>query len=140
MFPKPRPKKEEKTEQRAYSRLSYRTARAEYLFKLARQQGRLNVTEHEFERLMLTPRTNLTTLKASEYPLCEMRLSQTGCDEKPRRARDIHHRRGRVGDDLTDQSNFVGCCRTCHDYVEHHRKFAVNEGWSELRNTTTEKE
>lgn len=132
-FPKPPKRKDERATRKRIGRAAYLNARAQYLLELARDQGRLNVTDLAFERMMLTPRSFVQNLKPSEYPLCEMRLPQTGCDEKQRHARDIHHKRGRVGDDYVDQTKFVGCCRACHNYIEQNRDFAIQEGWSESR-------
>lgn len=134
VFPKPKSRRKERIEQRKQDRLAYGTARGEYLLTLAREQERLRVTDLEFERLMRTPRSSLQELSKDQWPTCEMRLQETSCDVKARRATDIHHKRGRLGSDLTDQTRFVGCCRACHDYVERNRRFAIQSGWSEPRN------
>lgn len=138
MFPKPKRKKAEKERKKRAGRAAYLNSRAAYLLALARQQGRLEITDVQFERMLITPRHALQGLDSHQYPLCEIQLSETKCDTKLRQARDIHHKRGRAGDDLIEHNNFVGCCRACHDYIERNRKFAISEGWSELRNTTEE--
>lgn len=43
---------------------------------------------------------------------------------------DVHHRRGRVGDLLTDERYFLAVCRSCHDYIEAHPIFAKEKGFS----------
>lgn len=137
-YPKPKGLKAERTEKRRHGRVAYLTARAEYLINLAREQGRLRISDLDAARMLITPRASLKKLSPSEYPLCEMQLPETNCDSKQRQARDIHHKRGRIGDDYIDQSKFVGCCRACHDYVERNRKFGVEHGWIEPRNTKGE--
>lgn len=44
-------------------------------------------------------------------------------------ARDVHHRAGRTGKALTDESTFAACCRSCHTWVEEHRDAARERGW-----------
>jgi len=45
-------------------------------------------------------------------------------------ATQIHHKKGRVGDLLTDEKFFVSLCARCHDFVENHPKWAKEQGFS----------
>lgn len=64
-----------------------------------------------------------------EHPNCEMRLDCcTGS------ATEIHHRRGRVGALLLDQSRWTGACSSCHRWVTEHPAAAYELALSEHRN------
>jgi hypothetical protein len=43
---------------------------------------------------------------------------------------DLHHKKGRVGDLLTDERYFLAVCRSCHDYIEAHPIIAKENGFS----------
>lgn len=43
--------------------------------------------------------------------------------------RDVHHKGGRTGAALMDQSLWVPACRQCHDYLETHRAWAKEHGF-----------
>lgn len=45
----------------------------------------------------------------------------------------IHHPGGRIGDLLTDESNFIGLCLPCHEWVESHPKEAKEMNLSKSR-------
>jgi len=60
------------------------------------------------------------------HPTCEVK----GC-EAP--STELHHRRGRVGDLLTDESNFLAVCRPHHNYIESHPAEAKEHGYSLTR-------
>ena len=49
------------------------------------------------------------------------------------RATDVHHRAGRVGDLLTDKSNFLAVCRECHNEIEMRPEWAKEKGFSRSR-------
>lgn len=59
----------------------------------------------------------------TENPICQVR-SLPGCDYY---ASEIHHKAGRVGDNLTDKSNFLATCRYCHQKIE------LNPEWARKR-------
>jgi hypothetical protein len=42
----------------------------------------------------------------------------------------IHHPLGRLGDLLTDESNFIGMCFEHHEYIERNPNFAKANGYS----------
>lgn len=46
---------------------------------------------------------------------------------------EIHHKRGRVGKLLTDDTNFLGCCSDCHKWIEENRLAAQERGFSFFR-------
>lgn len=47
---------------------------------------------------------------------------------------DVHERLPRsAGGSIIDRTNFVTCCRMCHDFVETHRKLAISVGLLDSR-------
>lgn len=48
-------------------------------------------------------------------------------------AQDVHHKRGRVGVDLLDESRWLACCRPHHDWIGLHPAAAYEMGVSERR-------
>lgn len=48
-------------------------------------------------------------------------------------ATDLHHMRGRSGDNLTDVDNFLALCRPCHTWVELHPEEAKKLNLSKNR-------
>lgn len=68
----------------------------------------------------------------AEHPTCEAKIGYT-CRG---RAVDIHHKKGRIGDLLTDKSNFLAVCRECHSEIELRPEWAKEMGFSESRLTT----
>lgn len=56
----------------------------------------------------------------NEHKLCEV------C-AKP--ATDVHHVKGRLGDNLTDTSKFMAVCRSCHTKIENNRQWAYEKGY-----------
>ena len=45
-------------------------------------------------------------------------------------ATEIHHRKGRVGELLTDTTTFISLCRSCHHWIESHPLEAKEKGYS----------
>lgn len=43
---------------------------------------------------------------------------------------EIHHMRGKIGDLLTDENNFIAVCRFCHKQIELHPDWAKDMGFS----------
>jgi hypothetical protein len=56
-------------------------------------------------------------------PYCQARIP--GCN---RVSTDVHHKGGRVGDNLT--SHFLSVCRYCHNWIETHPIAAKELGFS----------
>lgn len=65
----------------------------------------------------------------AEHPRCEMQLQDCTIW-----ATEVHHRRGRVGALLLDQSRWTGACSSCHRWVTEHPAAAYERGLSEHRN------
>lgn len=127
----------ERAEAKEANQLYSQYVRPQYLLDLARQQGRLTRSDAEIPGA--TPKQKLLHLaRPDEWPLCEMRLDQTGCAEGAHVAATVHHRKGREKRDghrlLNETSLFVGACPDCHDYVERHRRWARSAGWLLPRN------
>lgn len=60
------------------------------------------------------------------HPKCEVK----GCNKV---SECIHHRAGRIGDNLTDSKNFMAVCLDCHRWIEEHPKEAKGLGYSVSR-------
>jgi len=61
-------------------------------------------------------------------PFCKAKLK--GCS---RVAEEIHHKKGRVGDNYLDEKTWVGVCRNCHNKIESEPAKAKEKGLSESR-------
>ena len=61
-----------------------------------------------------------------EHPMCEAHISGI-CTEY---ATEVHHKKGRIGEDLLDETHWLALCHMCHDYIENHREFAMEKGFS----------
>lgn len=59
-----------------------------------------------------------------EHPHCLVKLTHSG----PRRSKDVHHKRGKVGRLLCDTRFFLGVCRECHDAIHACPKAARHRG------------
>lgn len=44
-------------------------------------------------------------------------------------ASDVHHKQGRVGKLLLDETKWVAVCRRCHDWIHDNPKEATERGW-----------
>jgi len=60
------------------------------------------------------------------HPLCQANIPNT-CKNM---STDVHHKQGRIGELLTDESKFLSVCRPCHDWIEMHPKEAKQLGYS----------
>jgi len=76
-------------------------------------------------------------LQAAAYkvknPLCMAKL--IGCQKH---TEDIHHKIGRIGDNLFDEKQWLPCCRSCHNQIEANPLFAKALGLSSSRLSKTE--
>lgn len=54
-------------------------------------------------------------------------VTEAACDCS---ATEIHHKAGRVGSLLLDESRWVGLCRACHRWVTEHPRSAIGLGLS----------
>lgn len=64
-----------------------------------------------------------------KYPVCQAAIKEV-CTEE---ALQIHHKKGRIGDLLTDPTYFLAVCHQCHIYIELHPEEAKEKGWSLAR-------
>ena len=67
----------------------------------------------------------------SEHNMCEAHIPGI-CTTV---ATECHHKKGRIGKDLLDETNWLAVCHSCHDYIENHRDFAMEKGFSMKRIT-----
>lgn len=72
--------------------------------------------------------TRISDKFKKENPICGVRVNEF-CSGK---TESVHHKRGR-GKYLLDVSTFIGCCISCHTYIENHPEEAKQKGWSESR-------
>ena len=65
------------------------------------------------------------------HPMCEAHIVGvcTGVSSE------CHHKKGRVGKDLLDQTHWIALCHNCHEYVERERTWALEMGFSIKRIT-----
>jgi hypothetical protein len=42
---------------------------------------------------------------------------------------DVHHKAGRIGEMLLEQSKWLAVCRACHNWIETNRKEAMERGF-----------
>jgi hypothetical protein len=63
-------------------------------------------------------------------PVCQAHLPT--CSSQ---ATEIHHKRGKIGRDLIDMTNFLAVCRQCHHIIETKPILAKELGFSESRLT-----
>lgn len=90
----------------------------------------------------IAPRSQKRSAQEREYsikrkiflennPMCQAHIQGvcTGASSQ------VHHKRGRTGNDLTDETLFLALCHNCHEYIENHREFAMEKGFSIKRIT-----
>lgn len=63
-----------------------------------------------------------------ENPKCKANCNEYCTKETD----DNHHQRGR-GKYFMDESTWLPCCRSCHNFIEQHPKEAYEKGWSKSR-------
>lgn len=66
-----------------------------------------------------------------DFPMCQANI-QGVCKGQ---ATEVHHKKGRIGNDLLDETNWLALCHNCHEYVENNREFAMEKGYSIKRIT-----
>jgi hypothetical protein len=66
-----------------------------------------------------------------EFPMCQANI-QGVCKGQ---ATEVHHKKGRIGNDLLDETNWLALCHNCHEYIENNREFAMEKGYSIKRIT-----
>ncbi len=64
------------------------------------------------------------------HPQCEAAIPGI-CSRKG--SSQIHHKKGKVGEDYLDDKYFLAVDFECHRYIEDNRQFAIGMGFSELR-------
>lgn len=58
-----------------------------------------------------------------DHPVCQVKFD--GCSKV---ATEVHHKNGRRGKRLTDESGFVASCRACHAHIHNHPDQARKRG------------
>lgn len=66
-----------------------------------------------------------------EHPMCQAHLPGI-CTKH---SQEVHHRKGRIADNLLDETHWLALCHMCHDYIENNRQFAMEKGFSIKRIT-----
>jgi hypothetical protein len=59
------------------------------------------------------------------HPFCEAKIE--GCGKV---AIEIHHKKGKVGENYTDAKTFLAVCRQCHNSIEKNPAWARQQGFS----------
>lgn len=83
---------------------------------LRKRSKKRNRQEAEYSKLRL--------LYLESHHFCEAGLPC--CSLK---ATDIHHKKGRVNEDLTDDTEWMAVCRSCHQWIETHPIEATELGF-----------
>lgn len=65
-----------------------------------------------------------------EHPMCEAHLPGI-CTKY---STDIHHKAGRIGELLLDETKWLSVCRACHEFIETHPAEAQEKGFSLKKN------
>ena len=60
-----------------------------------------------------------------QIPYCEVRAE--GCTHQ---ATEVHHKAGRIGENLLDVSTWLSTCHNCHEKIEQQPKWAKENGFS----------
>jgi hypothetical protein len=68
------------------------------------------------------------------HPFCEAKLE--GCGKV---SVEIHHKRGRIGEDLINPDFFLACCQKCHMVIEANPAWAKQNGFSVSRHAKINK-
>lgn len=90
----------------------------------------------------IAPRSQKRAIQEKEYstkrkiflqnnPMCQAHI-QGICVSL---ASECHHKRGRVGADLINETLFLALCHNCHEYIERERSWAIEMGFSIKRIT-----
>ncbi len=74
---------------------------------LKKRSKKRSKQEAEYNKLRL--------LYLQDHPYCKAKVFKCTII-----ATDIHHIKGRMGDDLNDVSDWIGVCRSCHNWIETH--------------------
>lgn len=91
------------------------------------KQAIANVSEKEKERQKEYKKVRKEYM--TEHPKCEFK----GCNKV---STELHHRRGRIGSNLTDKTTFLALCHEHHRLIEDNPVMAKQEGYSESRLNT----
>jgi 5-methylcytosine-specific restriction endonuclease McrA len=76
----------------------------------------------KMEKIYRTRRRNLVAKLLAERPVCQRCLND--------RSQDIHELKSRArGGSITDETNLVALCRTCHTWVTQNPALAKEQGW-----------
>lgn len=64
----------------------------------------------------------------ADHPECQVCLAEEQMN-RPSQSTEIHHRRGRVGTNLTDISTFVSICGRHHRYIHDNPEWSYKHRW-----------
>lgn len=78
---------------------------------------------------LLTAQGALKKVWIKQNPICKV---QVKCSGDP--TQDIHHMRGRIGEDLNNTMYWLPVCRACHIFLGDNHKEAIERGFSLPRN------
>jgi hypothetical protein len=49
------------------------------------------------------------------------------------KATDVHHKKGRIGDNMLDTTHWLAVCRSCHNWIENNPEESKELGFSTNR-------
>lgn len=52
----------------------------------------------------------------------------------------VHHRRGRTGTNMLDESTWLACCNDCHEFIHRYPEWAYERGYLLSRHTKASNE
>ncbi len=103
---------------------SQKIERAEKAEKVAKPIKKVSSNRKQLDREYSKSRK----LFLKEHPMCEAKVK--GCKKV---AEEIHHKRGKIGDNYLNIGTWIAVCRTCHTWIETHPAEAKEKGLSASR-------
>ena len=87
---------------------------------------------------LIVKKISLNIIQMNEYKKLRIKfLSEKMCQAKiyncSLRPTDVHHMKGRIGDNLLDTSNWLAVCRSCHNWIENNPEESKELGFSKNR-------
>lgn len=81
----------------------------------------------------MTKKMKVYNVKRIEFltdnPLCQCVIAGKRLPCCQGEATDIHHKKGRLGEMLTDSDYWMALCRPCHDAIHHDAEWAYDNGF-----------
>lgn len=98
--------------------------------KLCRQHHYLNIPPKKIKKVSI--KRNIENLEYVKVRLDYLN-EHSKCEVCEGSATEIHHKKGRRGNMLTNTEHFLAVCRPCHNRIENNREWAYEQGYLERR-------